>query len=53
MMVEESVHIVFNETNLELQDVSNNNENEKDSSELLQGNNRLIQKLNRLNFSNE
>jgi len=52
MTLEESVHVVFDETNLDLQDGNKNRaEEEKNSSELLQNNNRLIQKFNRLNFS--
>jgi len=43
MTVEEFVHVVFGETNLDLQDVNKNKvEEEENSSELLQNNNRLI-----------
>jgi len=53
MTVEESVHVVFDETNLDLQDGNKNRaKEEENSSELLQKNSRLIQKFNRLNFSN-
>ena len=43
MTVEESVHVVFDETNLDLQDGNKNRaEEEENSSELLQNNSRLI-----------
>ena len=46
MTVEDFVHIAFDEASFELQYVYKNNENEEESIELLQGNNRLIQKFN-------
>jgi len=43
MTVAESVHVVFDETNLDLQDGNKNRaEEEENSSELLQNNSRLI-----------
>ena len=42
MTAEEFMHILFDEANLELRDVSKNSANGEDSSDLLQGNNRLF-----------
>ena len=42
IIVEEFVHIVSDEANLELRDVYKNGVDVEDSSELLQGNNQLI-----------
>jgi len=53
MTMEESMHIEFDKTNLELRDISKNSTNEEDSSELLQINSYLIQKFNQLNLSNK
>ena len=53
MTVEEYVHIVFDESNLKLQDIFKNSADEEDSSDLLQRSSQLIQKFNRLNLSDE
>jgi len=54
MTVEEYVHVVFDETNLDLRDVYKNMaEDEENSSELLERNSQLIQEFNRLNFSDK
>jgi len=51
MIVEESVHVVFDESNLDLQDDFKNRAEEEENSELLQKNNKLIQKFSKLNIS--
>jgi len=50
MIVEESVHVVFHESNLDLQDGFKNRAEEEENSELLQNNSKLIQKFSKLNI---